>query len=74
MDLKNFELFMTTDNYEVYLPKDRENKKQIEIVIKYKRNGMYFRSLLTDALFKLFFKPEEYKKVYMKTNEKVKGS
>ena len=66
MDLSNFEKFMESEHYEVYLPKNCEEGKQIEMIVKYKRNGMFMRTLLTDALFKLFFKPEDYKKIYMK--------
>lgn len=66
MDLSKFEKYKESEHYEIYLPKDREGKKQIEMIVKYKRNGTYWRTLLSDMLFKLFFEPAEYKKVYMK--------
>jgi len=66
MDLTNFEKYKESENYIVYLTKDRKDKKQIEIIVQMKRNNTYWRSLLNDQLFKLFFEPEEYKKIYMK--------
>lgn len=68
MDLTNFEKYKESENYIVYLTKDRKDKKQIEIIVQMKRNNTYWRSLLNDQLFKLFFEPEEYKKIYMKEN------
>lgn len=74
MDLKNFEKYKESENYIVYLEKNREGKKQIEMVVQYKKyKDRAMRCLLTDALFKLFFEPEDYKKVYMqKASEKQK--
>lgn len=72
MDLTNFEKFKESEHYIVYLTKDRKDKKQIEIVVQFKRNNTIWRSLLNDQLFKLFFEPEEYKRIYMKNNEKQK--
>lgn len=72
MDLTNFEKFKESEHYIVYLTKDRKDKKQIEIVVQFKRNNTLWRSLLSDELFKLFFEPEEYKKVYMKMKQKEK--
>lgn len=74
MDLTNFEKFKESEHYIVYLTKDRKDKKQIEIVVQFKRNNTLWRSLLSDELFKLFFEPEEYKKVYMKVNQREKGN
>lgn len=72
MDLTNFEKFKESEHYIVYLTKDRKDKKQVEIVVQFKRNNTIWRSLLNDQLFKLFFEPEEYKQIYMKNNEKQK--
>ena len=66
MDLSKFEKYKESEHYIVYLPKDREGKKQIEMIVQYKSNGHFWRTLLSDPLFKLFFEPAEYKKVYMK--------
>lgn len=74
MDLSNFEKFKESEHYIIYLTKDRKDKKQIEIVVQFKRNNTLWRSLLSDELFKLFFQPEEYKKVYMKVNQREKGN
>lgn len=71
MDLSNFEKYKESENYIVYLTKDRKDKKQIEIVVQMKKNNTYWRSLLSDQLFKLFFEPNEYKKVYMKAKEEI---
>ena len=70
MDLTNFEKFKESENYIIYLTKDRKDKKQIEIIVQMKRNNTYWRSLLNDQLFKLFFEPEEYKKIYMDQKQK----
>ena len=71
MDLTNFEKFKESENYIVYLEKNREGKKQIEIIVRYKKyKDRAMRCLLTDDLFKLFFEPEEYKRVYMGKNQK----
>ena len=74
MDLSNFEKFKESENYILYLEKNREGKKQIEIVVQYKKYPRAMRTLLTDSLFKLFFKPEEYKSVYMRSKEKQRGN
>ena len=74
MDLSNFEKFKESEHYIIYLTKDRKDKKQIEIVVQFKRNNTLWHSLLSDELFKLFFEPEEYKKVYMKVNQREKGN
>ncbi len=74
MDLSKFEKFKESENYIIYLTKDRKDKKQIEIVVQYKKNNHLWRSLLTDELFKLFFEPEEYKRIYMKVNQREKGN
>ena len=66
MDLTNFEKFKESENYEVYLEKNRAGKKQFEMAVVYKKyKSRAMRCLMTDALFKLFFEPEEYKKVYL---------
>ena len=71
IDLKNFEKFKESENYIVYLEKNREGKKQIEMVVQYKKyKDRAMRCLLTDALFKLFFAPEEFKKVYMREKQR----
>lgn len=73
MDLTSFEKFKESEHYIVYLIKDiTKIKKQIEIIVQFKRNNTIWRSLLNDQLFKLFFEPEEYKRIYMKNNEKQK--
>ena len=72
MDLTNFEKFKESEHYIVYLTKDRKDKKQIEIIVQYKRNNTFWRALLNDQLFKLFFEPDEYKKIYMENNIKQK--
>ncbi len=70
MDLTNFEKFKETENYEVYLEKDRESKKQFEMAVVYKKyKSRAMRCLMTDSLFKLFFDPAEYKRVYMKDSK-----
>jgi len=70
MDLSKFEKYKESEHYIVYLSKDRKDNKQIEIVVQMKRNNTLWRSLLTDELFKLFFEPAEYKKIYMDNNQK----
>ena len=72
MNLIGFEKFKESKHYIVYLTKDRKDKKQIEIIVQFKRNNTIWRSLLNNQLFKLFFEPEEYKRIYMKNNEKQK--
>lgn len=72
MNLTGFEKFKESEHYIVYLIKDHKDKKQVEIVVQFKRNNTIWRSLLNDQLFKLFFEPEEYKRIYMKNNEKQK--
>jgi hypothetical protein len=73
MDLTNFEQFKESENYIVYLQKDRANKKQFEMIVSYKKYpGRAMRCLMTDTLFKLFFEPTEFAKVYMKSQEKQK--
>ena len=70
MDLTNFEKFKESENYIVYLQKDRANKKQFEMVVAYKKYPTRaMRCLINDALFKLFFEPAEFAKVYLKTKE-----
>ena len=61
----NFEKFKESETFVVYLEKDRQNKKQIKMIVLNKKSNLYVTYLLTDAVFKLFFAPEEYKKVYM---------
>ena len=72
MNLTGFEKFKESKHYIVYLTKDHKDKKQIEIRVQFKRNNTIWRSLLNAQLFKLFFEPEEYKRIYMKNNEKQK--
>ena len=73
MDLSNFEKFKESENYIVYLQKDRADKKQFEMVVAYKKYPTRaMRCLINDALFKLFFEPAEFAKVYLKTNQAQK--
>lgn len=70
MDLTNFEKFKESEHYIVYLQKDRADKKQFEMVVAYKKYPTrVMRCLINDALFKLFFEPAEFAKVYLKTNQ-----
>lgn len=64
MDLTNFEQFKETENYMVYLQKDRAGQIKFEMVVYYKKEKRYWRVILTRALFELFFTPAEYLKVY----------
>lgn len=73
MDLSKFEKYKESENYIVYLPKDRKDKKQFDMIVNYKGSNRYWRVPLSDALFKLFFEPDEYKKVYMK-DSRQRGS
>ena len=66
-----FEKFKETENYIIYLEKKPILKGQIDMIVEYKKKpGHAMRCLLTDALFKLFFEPEEYKKVYMRQKQR----
>lgn len=69
----NYEKFKESKNFIVYLPKDRKGKKQIKMLVQFKINNKFIEVILTDKSFKLFFEPDEYKKVYMKENQ-GKGS
>lgn len=66
MDLSNFKKFKESSNYIVYLEKEPKNKDNMEMIVYYKAKGSYWKCILTDAIFKLFFNPEEYKRIYMK--------
>lgn len=66
MDLSNFKKFKESPNYIVYLEKEPKDINRLEMIVYYKAKNSYWRCLLSDALFKLFFTPEEYKKIYMK--------
>lgn len=73
MDLTNFEKFKESENYALYLQKDRADKTQFDIIIIYKKyKSRAMRCLVTPAIFKLFFEPAEFAKVYLKTNENQK--
>ena len=66
IDENKFEKFKESEHYIVYLEKKPAFKGQIEMIVKYKGKDLAMRLLLTDDVFKLFFVPEEYKKVYMR--------
>ena len=71
IDLNRFEKVKESENYILYMQKNRKNKHQIEIIVQYKKyKDRAMRCLLTDELIKLFFEPEEYKRLYMNNNQK----
>ena len=71
IDLDRFERFKESQDYVLYVQKDRKNKRQIEIIVQYKKyKDRAMRCLLTDELFKLFFDPSEYKRLYMVDKQK----
>lgn len=73
MNLTGFEKFKESEHYIVYLQKDRADKKQFEMIVAYKKYPTRaMRCLINDALFKLFFEPAEFAKVYLKTNQTQK--
>lgn len=68
----NYEKFKESKNFIVYLPKDRKGKKQIKMLVQFKINNKFIEVILTDKSFKLFFEPDEFAKVYLKTNQTQK--
>jgi len=70
IDENVFEKFKETENYIVYVEKKPVLKNQINIIVKHKNNGYCMRWILTDALFKLFFQPEDYEKIYMRQKQR----
>jgi hypothetical protein len=54
----------------IYLEKKPLLKNQRDMIVKYKGKNLYMRTLLTDDLFKTFFNPEDYQKVYMRTKQR----
>ena len=65
IDTEKFEKYKESEHYIVYLEKKPAIKGQIEMIVQYKKYNRSMRCLLTDDIFKLFFQPEEYKKIYM---------
>ena len=65
IDTNKFEKYKESENYIVYIEKKPAIKGQIEMIVQYKRYDRCMRCLLTNSVFKLFFEPEEYKKIYM---------
>lgn len=74
IDLKKYNKYKVTKHYEIWLEKEPVNPKQRQILIHYLYSpNKWMQATLSDALFKLFFKPEEYKQIYMQ-NTKQRGS
>ena len=72
IDLKKYEKYKVTKHYEIWLEKNPTIPHQRQILIHYTAfKDRWMQAILNDALFKLFFKSEEYKKVYM---QQGKGS
>lgn len=70
--LDKYEKYKVTPHYEIWLEKNPTIPHQRQILIHYTAfKARWMQATLNDALFKLFFKPEEYKKVYM---QQGKGS
>lgn len=70
IDFNVFEEIKETENHIIYLEKKPLLKNQIDMIVKYKGKNLYMRTLLTDDLFKTFFNPEDYQKVYMRTKQR----
>ena len=68
IDENVFEKFKESENYIVYVEKKPVLKNQIDIIVKYKKNGRYMQCILTDALFKLFFQPEDLHRLFPHAN------
>ena len=64
VDENVFEKFKETEKHVIYLEKKRKYNAEIDIIVYDKITNCWMKSLLTDALFKYFFKPEEYRRVY----------
>ena len=74
LNLERYAKYKVTKHYEIWLEKDPTNPKQRQILIHYLYSpNKWMQATLSDALFKLFFKPEEYKQVYMQST-KQRGS
>ena len=65
IDTEKFEKYKESEHFIVYLEKKPVIKGQIEMIVQYKKYNLSMRCLLTDDVFKLFFEPEEYKKIYI---------
>jgi len=74
INLNKYTRYKVTKHYEIWLEKDPINPKQRQVLIHYLAySNRWMQATLTDSLFKMFFKPEEYKQVYMQ-NTKQRGS
>ena len=65
INLNRYSKFKQTKHYEIYLEKEPMSIKQRQVLIHYFSNNRWMQCTLSDSLFKMFFKPEEYKQVYM---------
>ena len=73
IDLKKYTKYKVTKHYKKKKKKEPVNPKQRQILIHYLYSpNKWMQATLSDALFKLFFKPEEYKQVYMQEKGKTR--
>ena len=69
-DANFFEKVKETKNYIIYLEKKPVFKNQIDMIVKYNGKDFSMRCLLTDELFKLFFSPTDYAKIYARLKQR----
>jgi hypothetical protein len=70
LNLEKYTRYKITKHYEIWLEKDPTNPKQRQVLIHYLNNpNKWMQATLSDALFKLFFKPEEYRQIYMQNTK-----
>lgn len=71
INLNRYEKVKVTKHYEIYLEKDPINVKQRQVLIHYlSYSNRWIQATISESLFKMFFKPDEYKKVFMRDRQR----